>query len=208
MGGRSGAAVQAHHTWPCAANSLCARCIDPTLAAEACDTDPTHIDHVTYGGVEGNRQGSPAGSVRGGASQVCEMPSIGEASSSACGAFICGSGVRYVRGATRPAPAGGASPATPHGALHPRDPRMWRQYRCERLAAHAFRRSAGAVLDGWSFGCRHAGAAHPAMRCQRPVRLCCHAPLAAEASATAHAQSNQVTCGGVWGTGTVPPRGA
>jgi hypothetical protein len=31
---------------------------------------------------------------------------------------------RYLRGAARPGRGGGASPATPPGALHPRDPRM------------------------------------------------------------------------------------
>ena len=46
------------------------------IAAEASATKPLHAKHVTCGGVKGNRQGSLAGRVRGGAPQTCELPHI------------------------------------------------------------------------------------------------------------------------------------
>ncbi|MCG8348198.1 MAG: hypothetical protein MI924_10520, partial [Chloroflexales bacterium] len=52
---------------------------DPTIATEACDTGLSHPKHATCGGVKGNRHGSLAGSVRGGALQICEMPDSGAA---------------------------------------------------------------------------------------------------------------------------------
>ena len=40
------------------------------------------------------------------------------------------------------------------------------------------------------------------------VLFCTHASIAAEACAPAGRSADHVTCGGVWGTGTIPQRGA
>ena len=53
-------------------------CAHPHIATEAYAAAGRTADHATCGGVEGNRQGSPAGSVRGGALQVCDIPDIEE----------------------------------------------------------------------------------------------------------------------------------
>jgi hypothetical protein len=115
----------------------------------ACAIRPRHLQRGL-----GNRQGSPAGSLRGSAPQIGETPIIGEVSSYRMPAVIsvADRGGRAVCGAARPKPAGGASPATPPGALHPRDPRMVSQYHFAQPAAHAVRRSAGAVTNGRPFG--------------------------------------------------------
>jgi hypothetical protein len=66
----------------------------------------------------------PVGSVRGSAPQIGDRPDSGAVRSSTTPAARAATvrGVRNVCGAARPATAGGASPATPPGALHPRGP--------------------------------------------------------------------------------------
>jgi hypothetical protein len=60
---------------------------------------------------------------RGSAPQIGEMPCIREASSYACGAFNHGLWRPDARAGLRaPHPRAGPSPATPHGALRPREP--------------------------------------------------------------------------------------
>jgi hypothetical protein len=104
-----------------------------------------------------NRHGSLAGSVRGSAPPICDIPRSGEVRSSTTPAALAATawGMRDVRGATRPAPAGGASPATPHGALRPRDPRIWGQRRFGRAGTHAVRCSARAGADERPLSMRH-----------------------------------------------------
>jgi hypothetical protein len=87
------------HTGPCAANGPCGHAAIQTSQrrhAPQPDAPPTTSFPPPHafagaglrgtkggcGGVEGNRQGSPAGSLRGSAPQIGEMPGIGEVSES------------------------------------------------------------------------------------------------------------------------------
>ena len=108
------------HRRPCAANGPGSVCTDAPIAAEAWDTGHAQSDHAPSpacggprgdcGGVKGNRQGSLAGRVRGGAPQICETPHIGEARSYALPISIS-------------VPARGARTAA--WGVYPRAPRMW-----------------------------------------------------------------------------------
>jgi hypothetical protein len=103
----------------------------------------------------------PAGSLRGGARSDRHVLRSGEVSSYRMPAVIsvAARGVCDVRGAARPAPAGGASPATPPGAWHPRDPRMCGQYQFARAEAYAVRCGARAGIGGRPLIMRHGGVA-------------------------------------------------
>jgi hypothetical protein len=64
----------------------------PLIAAEASASASTVLPRVPCGGVKGNRQGSPAGSLRGGALQICDIPHSGGASGSVTTVPACAGG--------------------------------------------------------------------------------------------------------------------
>jgi hypothetical protein len=137
---------------PCAANRpLMYATIHPSQRRHP----PQPYERPTTSPAEGS--GEPSGCPRG--EREGQRPADRRETRHRGGATLCEhatapvsamAGVRgWPRGAARPAPAGGASPATPHGARHPRDPRMLGQYQFERSVAHAFRRSARAGTGIW-----------------------------------------------------------
>jgi hypothetical protein len=109
----------------------------------------------------GEPSGFPRGEAEGRSPSGLRDTDIGEVRSSTTPAALSAAdrGLRYVRGAARPAPVGGASPATPHGARSPRDPRMWGQERFGRAGAHAVWCGARAGIDGRPLIMRHRGVA-------------------------------------------------
>jgi hypothetical protein len=106
----------------------------------------------------------------------------------------------------------GLAPPPRTGRCAPVSPRSWSLGRFARSVAHAVRRGAGVVAGAWP---KRRGAEVQRRQCHTndhalptALSLCIDPTLAAEASAAAVCSVDQVTCGGVWGTGTVPPRGA
>jgi hypothetical protein len=156
----------------------------------------------------GNRQGSPAGSVRGSAPQICDIPRIGEARPDAARADKRTVRVSQRAEAPRSTPAG-QRPSDLRDTKHRGDiflrPRWVKRrptgghrgppphvLRSGGMRATTSARSdhvtcGGTGNEAWRRRNAEAWTPTPiAMRCQPPVRSCCHANIVTEACSPNH----------------------
>jgi hypothetical protein len=125
---------------------------------------------------------------------------------------------KWPRGAAHPAPAGGASPATPHGARSPRGPPHVGPgaVLSRRGACRPAQRTRGSSYEAVRLkrrGCQTTNHALPTAHAGVP--RCIYRSGGMRRSRT-HRRPHRFPrlrgtkggCGGVWGTGTVPQRGA